>query len=234
MAKDVLLEQFFTTLISGDRQAAREIVAQVAQAGCSTEQVLARLFWPTLDHIQTLYRNDHLSNLAHHFATRLMRHLVDQLQTKLAQGPRRNKTVLLICGPEEPEELAAQIAADLLEADGYTVYFGGGGVANDEIVNQLGEMKADILAVFSTAASTLPYLRQLIDHLHEIGVCPNLQIAVGGGVFNRAEGLAEEIGADLWATTPEEFVRNISNSPQQRASDTQRTVGRKRRSRQAA
>ncbi len=234
MPKEALLEQFFTSLIGGDRRGARAIVDEVIQAGCSAEQVLARLFWPTLEHVQDLYRHDQMTKLAHHFATRLMRSLVDQLQPRLAQAPRRGQKVLMICGPEEPEELAAQMAADLMDADGYDVYFAGGGVANDEIVNQLGEMKADVLAVFSATAGTLPYLRQLIDYLHEIGVCPHLQVAVGGGVFNRAEGLAEEIGADLWAATPEEFVAAVSNQPRHRADDAQRTVGRKRRSRQAA
>ena len=34
-----------------------------------------------------------------------------------------------------------------------------------------------------------------------------MQIVVGGGIFNRAAGLAEEIGADLWATGPDDLAR---------------------------
>src|SRR5690606_11520842 len=71
--------------------------------------------------------------------------------------------------------------------------------------------------------------RLLIDHLHETGACPKLQIAVGGGVFNRAEGLAEEIDADIWATDPSEMVEMLSENPDQRMGEDQRTVGRKRR-----
>jgi hypothetical protein len=67
-----------------------------------------------------------------------------------------------------------------------------------------------------------------IDTLHEIGACPTLQIAVGAGVFNRAEGLAEEIGADLWASNPLELAERLVDEPRRRADFSQRTVGRTR------
>ena len=229
MHRDVLIERFFTTLISGDRAAARQIVDEVIEANCPAEKVLARLFWPTVEHIQNLYRADQLSNLGHHYATRLLRQLADQMQMRLEAKPSRNRKVVLTCGPDESEELTGQIAADMLEADGYTVFFAGGGVANDEIVSALGELQADVLLVFGAAASTVPYTRLLIDHLHDIGVCPQIQVAVGGGVFNRAEGLAEEIGADIWARDPEELLQVMDQQRTRRMTSDQRTVGRKRK-----
>ena len=83
--------------------------------------------------------------------------------------------------------------------------------------------------MFASGASDLPQIRQLIDTLHEIGACPNLQIVVAAGVFNRADGLAEEIGADLWAKSPLELVEMLVEEPQRRAQAEQRTVGRKRK-----
>ncbi len=227
--RDVLQERFFTSLISGHRGATRQIVQELFDADYAAEKILTHLFWPTLEHIQKLYRADQLTELAHHYATRLLRSLVDQAQPHLEQSPRRNQTILLVCGPEESEELAGQMACDLLEADGYDVYFTGGGVANDELVNEIGQMNTDILVVFGAVPNTVPQTRLLIDRLHTIGVCPKLQIVVGGGVFNRAEGLSEEIGADLWAKDPHDLVRAISKNPKHRMTPDQRTVGRKRR-----
>jgi methanogenic corrinoid protein MtbC1 len=232
--RNVLLERFFNALISGDRAGARDIVDQAFQADVPTEKIISNLIWPTLEHVQTLYRNDQLSDLAHNYATRLLRALADQMQIRLEQAERLEQKVLLVCGPDEPEELAAQLATDLLEASGYEVYFAGGGVANDEIVAQIGELQADILVVFGAKPSTVPFTRLLIDRLHELDVCPRLQIAVGGGVFNRAEGLAEEIGADLWANTPWEIVEQITTQPERRMAADQRTVGRKRRTKRSA
>ncbi|MCH2149994.1 MAG: hypothetical protein MK095_11230, partial [Phycisphaerales bacterium] len=84
------------------------------------------------------------------------------------------------------------------------------------------------LLLFSSSAQDAPHIRVLIDTVREVGACPNMQIVVGGGIFNRAEGLAEEIGADLWATTPTELIHKINTEPDRRATPEQRTVGQSR------
>jgi methanogenic corrinoid protein MtbC1 len=193
------------------------------------EAIVSDLFWPTYELIQKLYKEDHLQTLNHNLATRLLRWLVDQNSAKLVQAPRVNRRVFCTCGPAEGEELGAQMAVDLIEGAGFDVWFAGGGVANDEVLARVQEDKPDVLLMFSSAASDLPNIRNLIDTLNEIGACPNLQIAVGGGVFNRAEGLAEEIGADIWANDPLEMVETLIDSPHQRATTAQRTVGRAKR-----
>jgi methanogenic corrinoid protein MtbC1 len=216
-------------LISGSREDARKIVDDCLVSGASAEAIIEKLFHPTLEMIQKLYRADQMSVLSHHYATRLLRMLTDQMQMRLETQESRGKKVLLLCGPTEPDELAGQMAADMLEADGYETYFGGGGVANDEIVSEIGEMNPDVLVLYGSTPSDLPHIRMLIDNLRDMGMSRDLQIVVGGGVFNRAEGLAEEIGADLWASSPAELVSEMRDKAERRMDDAQRTVGRRRR-----
>ncbi|MCX5659019.1 MAG: B12-binding domain-containing protein, partial [Planctomycetota bacterium] len=139
MRQDVLIERFFTALISGQRTAVRSIVDELLEADCPAEKIISRLFWPTLEHIQNLYKHDQLSELAHHYAARLLRMLVDQMQLRLEQSERIGKKVLLVCGPEESEEIGGQMTADLFEAAGMDVYFVGGGVANDLVITPVGD-----------------------------------------------------------------------------------------------
>ncbi|MFW5682862.1 MAG: cobalamin B12-binding domain-containing protein [Phycisphaeraceae bacterium] len=235
--RNVLLERFFNALISGDRNAARGIVDDVLEADTPAPEVLSNLFWPVLEHVQNLYRNDQLALMSYQYATRLLAQLIDQMQMRLERCESNGSKVLVVCGEEQSEELAGQMAADLLEAGGYEVYFAGGGVANDEIVEQLATLNADKLVIFGARPQTVPATRLLIDRLHDLGSCPSLQIIVGGGVFNRAEGLAEEIGADLWAHDPLDLLDTMIEEPERRMAEDQRTVGRRRRSgaqRQAA
>ncbi|MEX0777027.1 MAG: cobalamin-dependent protein [Phycisphaeraceae bacterium] len=229
MRREVLLERFFTALISGDRPGSRALVDECLHADVSAEKVISRLFWPTMEHVENLHRGDNLSDMAHHYAVRLLRMLADQMQLRLTQGPRRDRKVLILCGPDETNELAAQMAADIIEADGYDIYFAGGGVANDEVVAQLSNLQADVMCIFGGSPTIVPFTRQLIDQLHEMAICPAMQVVVGGGIFNRAQGLAEEIGADLWAAEPEELVKLMAAHPEQRMANDQRTVGRRRR-----
>lgn len=232
--QDVLVERLFETLISGDRPAARSLVSETIRGGSTPEQMVSGLFWPAYELVERLYRGDQLSKLSHHMATRLLRVLVDQNAARLERHASRGRKVFALCGPRDSDELGAQMAVDLLEQAGYDVSFAGGGIASDEIMAQVQEHQPSVLLLFASGANDLPQIRQLIDTLHEIGACPNLQIVVGGGVFNRAEGLAEEIGADLSATTPIELVQTLIRCPAQRGQLAQRTVGRKRKSQREA
>lgn len=234
MQQTALVERLFETLITGDRQMARLVVNQARQSFASPIDVITDLFWPTHQMIEKLFRADQLSRLNHHMAVRLLRQLIDQNAAHLTFNYDKSKSVLVFCGANENEELGAQMAVDVIEAHGYTVFFGGAGVAADEIIARVNDEKPAILMMFCSAAQDLPDIRQMIDTLREIGASCGTQIAVGGGVFNRAEGLAEEIGADLWATTPMEMAELLTLEPERRAETSQRTVGRGRRKAKAA
>ena len=126
----------------------------------------------------------------------------------------------------ELDDLASRLVADLLEADGYTVFYGGGNIAHDDILAEVHERRPDVLLMFSAGGADAPGLRQLIDHVRGINALPDMQIVVGGDIFNRAPGLAEEIGADLWATGPEDLLEQLDQYADVRANLEDRTVGR--------
>ncbi|MBL9150583.1 MAG: cobalamin-dependent protein [Phycisphaerae bacterium] len=206
---EATLEQFFGTLVSGDRPAARALVNDLYDSGMSAETVSRELFWPALEMVHTLYRGDQISPLAHGYATRLLRMLVDQAQARYTMKARRNRKICLFCGPNEPEELAGQLVADLCEADGYDVWFGGGGIPNDEILAEVGQQEPDFLVMFASCNRDAPNIRLMIDRIRAISACPRMQVVVGGGIFNRAPGLAEEIGADVSATSPGDLLTKL-------------------------
>jgi len=60
-----------------------------------------------------------------------------------------------------------------------------------------------------------------------------MQVMCCGGIYKRAEGLAEEIGADLYAPDAAEAVQVANANPTRKATVDQQTVGRTRRIRKA-
>src|SRR5436190_745801 len=73
------------------------------------------------------------------------------------------------------------------------------GVPNDEVLKLIGDHRPDLLVMYGTLTSAVPAVRKLIDYLREVNSCPDMQVMCCGGIYKRAEGLAEEIGADLFA-----------------------------------
>ncbi|MBX3363275.1 MAG: cobalamin-dependent protein [Phycisphaeraceae bacterium] len=222
MDQDLLRERLFEALINGDRPAARAVV-QDAAAGLKPAEVVAEVFWPTYELVEKLFRNDQLTRLAHRMATKLLRTLVDQNAARLPLAAGGGQAILAFCGPNDADELGAQMAVDLVESCGNRVRFAGGGIPADEIIAQIHETRPDVVLMFASAPGDLPEIRRMIDQLREIGAVPNLRIVVGGGVFNRAEGLAEEIGAHASASSPFELVELLAKPFAPPARSTRKT-----------
>jgi methanogenic corrinoid protein MtbC1 len=229
-----LCNAYVEPLLTGDRQACRTIIDDALASGRDAYTLLTTLVWPTMELLQNLYREDRISVSMLNMATRLNRSLTDQLTSKLTRKEGNQKSVLIFCGNAEPEELGGQICADLFEADGYTVRFAGGGVPDDEVLKLIGELRPDLLVMFGTLPSGVPAVRKLIDYLREVNSCPEMQIMCCGGIYKRAEGLADEIGADLYAPDAAAAVCTANEHPTKKATLDQQTVGRTRRIRKAA
>jgi methanogenic corrinoid protein MtbC1 len=228
-----LAQQYLEPLLTGDRDGCRKVIDQVIGRGVAEYDVLTKLIWPTMELIQTLYREDRISQSTLGLATRLNRTLTDQLAAKLPRAASNGRKVMIFCGDDEPEELGGQLCADLFESDGWNVRFGGGGVPNDEVLKLIGEVRPDVLVMYGTIPSAVPSVRKLIDYLREVNSCPEMQVMCCGGIYKRAEGLSEEIGADLFAPDAASAVKVANENREKRASFEQQTVGRTRRIRKA-
>ncbi|HQY88032.1 MAG TPA: hypothetical protein PK402_05195 [Tepidisphaeraceae bacterium] len=224
---------YINALLAGDRNAAKAVIDDCAKLGVESFEILTKLIWPVMEQIQYLYKEDRVTRLALNMATRLNRSIADQLGSELPKLEKNGKKVVIVCGDAEPEELGGQICADLFEASGWEVRFIGGGVANDEILPLVGEYRPEMLILFATRPQGVPAVRKLIDYLRDVNSNPDMQVMCCGGIYKRAEGLAEEIGADLFAADAIDAVRIASGNPFKKASADQQTVGRNRRVRKA-
>src|ERR1700722_14836401 len=229
-----LAQKYLKPLLEGDCVQCRQVIEHALFEGASAHELITQLLWPTMETIQSHYREDRINQSTLNLATRLNRSITDQLCSKLDRKENNGQKVLIFCGADEPEELGGQITADLFEADGWTTRFAGGGVPDDEVLNFIGEYRPNLLVMFGTLPSGVPAVRKLIDYLREVNSCPEMQVMCCGGIYKRAEGLSEEIGADLYAPDGAEAVKIANSSPNRRATVDQQTVARPRRIRKAA
>ena len=211
MNTEALYERYLPCLLDGRRTECRQMVLRALEDGAGAGDLLNEVIQPAMQQVSALLKRDEINLATEHMASRINRMLADQLSPHLPRRDRRDKRVLITCADGEPEELGAQMTADQFEADGWDVYFTGGGVPNDEILQIVGQLRPDILLIVGTQPSGVPNVRKLIDLIRSVGSNPTMNILISGGVFNRAEGLWEEINADLFAPTAPEALA-IANS----------------------
>ncbi len=206
MPSPTLYSQYMKPLLRGERRTCRDLVVGAIDEGTCPRDLYHKLIWPAMERVQQLYREDRINTASEHMATRINRTVADQLQTRMNRNDPLGRRILITCAQGEPEEFSAQMCADLFEADGWDVYFLGGGVARDEIASLVGQLQPTAMLIVGSKPTDAPLVRCLIDHIREIDSCPTMNIIVSGGVFNRAAGLWREVKADLFAESPSETL----------------------------
>lgn len=229
MIQEVFLAKYLDSLLQGDRGRSRAVVEEVLQSGLPANRVYADLIWLIMLEIDKLTRADKISPVQEHLAMRINRAIVDQLQNKLPRKCVRNRKVVISSGCTEAGELGAQIIADLFEADGWQVRFIGGGLTNDDILAFINEYAPDILLIYGTTAAEAPAVRRLIDNIRGVNAWPEMKIMLSGGLFDRAEGLWEEIGGDLYAVDAVDALRLAGDEKALAEAQPNRTIKRRRK-----
>jgi len=93
------------------------------------------------------------------------------------------------------------------------VYFVGGGVPDDEILAMVGQVRPDMLVIYGAEPEAVPNTRALVERIRDVNACPTMNVIVTGGIFNRADGLWREIGADAFGDRPRLVLQIASELP---------------------
>jgi len=228
IVRESTLERYLTALLNGERLQCRAIIEETLQTGVTANTVYMDIIWPIMTEIESLARCDRITTVEEHLATRINRTIVNQLQNKLPRRQSRDKKVAVVCADEQIQELGAQMTADLFESDGWQVRLLGGGLTNDDILAFANDYAPDVLLIYGASPKQGPQIRSLIDTIRDVNAWPQMRIMVSGGLFNRAEGLWQEIGADLFASDAVEALHVALHPEKTTARD--RTINRRKKS----
>ncbi|MBN1787312.1 MAG: B12-binding domain-containing protein [Sedimentisphaerales bacterium] len=234
MIDEIFLQRYLEALLAGDRRRCREVIEDILHHNsASITGVYSDVIWPIMVEIDMLYRAERITSAQEHLASRINRTIVDQLQNKLPRQPRTERKVVICSSLREISELGSQIIADMFESAGWDVRFLGGGLSNDDILSYVHQFCPEVLVIYGTEPAETPQIRSIIDRIKEVNAYPDMRIMLSGGIFSRAEGLWEEIGADLFAPNAIEAVQLASDENQTLCRPV-RTINQRKRKQLAA
>jgi MerR family transcriptional regulator, light-induced transcriptional regulator len=214
MQLQTVFPKYVEALLAGNRSTARDIIRKTLSTGVKAHDLYRQILFPAMERIDQLYREDTISIIIRNLATRINRFLTDQIQSQLVNKPSTGKSAVIVCAESEVEELGGQMCADLLESEGWQCFFLGGGVPEDEVTEFIGTIQPQLLIIYGSTPSGVPVIKELVHRIREIGLCPLMNVMLTGGIFNRVEGLWEELQADLYATDPVHVITMAQESNQ--------------------
>jgi len=206
MVKEYVLERYLNSLLDGSRIECRSIIEEVLQTGTPANKVYMGIIWPIMVEVDRLYRHGQIDSAQEALASRINRTIVNQLQNKLPRKSGKARKIVVCTANNEKAELGGQMISDLFESDGWDTRFLGGTVCCDDVMTFIHSFHPEILVIYGVDGKDAPSVRQLIDTVRQVNAFPDMRIMLSGGVFSRAEGLWEEIGADLYAENATEAI----------------------------
>jgi methanogenic corrinoid protein MtbC1 len=233
MVKETVIARYLKSLLTGDRNECRTVIEEVLRSGVPAHQVYMDIIWPIMTEIDKLYREDQIDSAQEAFASRINRTIVNQLQNKLPRRANKEKSVVIVTAKSDKAELGGQMMNDLFESDGWETRFLGGTAGNDDVMTFIHGYAPDILLLYGFNGDDAPAVRTLIDTIRGVNAFPEMRIMLSGGVFSRAEGLWEEVGADLYAETAADAVM-VAQAPPEKVPTPTRTIKQRSRKKQPA
>jgi len=127
-----------------------------------------------------------------------MKRCMDVLQPHIkADDARTGGRIVLGTVSGDLHDIGKNLVATMLTVGGFNVVDVGVNVSPLDFVKAAREQQADIIALSSLMTASLPYQKEVIDLLSEMGQREKYYIIVGGGPVTPE--FATDIGADGWA-----------------------------------
>src|SRR5262245_8772198 len=171
-------ERYLRALLDGDDAAAGTIVNEVIARHAGIGDIYLEILAPALSHIGALWCDGKVNVAQEHLATQITLGQMDKL--RLIQNVPRplSYRVMVCCVQGEQHFVAARMAADLFQLEGWQVDFLGPNVPAAALIEMVSARRPTLLALSMTLRANLRRVQAMIKKLRKLPDAP--YIIVGG------------------------------------------------------
>lgn len=204
------LNEFIDLLKKEDRALALDYVLKLKAArGLTVMAIYEDLLTPSLNEMVPT-GDENIDIWREHIRTSIIRTIMENLvpylkEEQLAHGLPKNKTVAVLCPPEEYHEIGARMAADILTIAGYRTIYVGSNTPFRVFQAGLAAEAIDYVAISISNPYHLVSTRRIIDGIRS--GFPSVRIVLGGSAILEHPDMAEVLKPDHIATTLGDLTR---------------------------
>jgi methanogenic corrinoid protein MtbC1 len=186
---------FLAAILGGQRQAALGIVEEALHFGHSIVDVYVDVFTESLHRVGDLWERNKISVAQEHLATSITQYAIAAVYRQMVPS-RVNRGGMVVTGVAgESHQIGANIVADAMEAEGWTVRFLGTNLPHSSIVAAVREISASVLCISTTILANLPAVVELMETVRSQLKEDPPRIVLGGAAYRMATQFASEAGA---------------------------------------
>jgi methanogenic corrinoid protein MtbC1/DNA-binding XRE family transcriptional regulator len=171
-------QRYLRALLDGDSNAATRIVHELIAKRATVADIYLEVLAPGMFQIGELWCDGKVNVAQEHLATQITLGQMDKLRL-IQSAPRSLSYRVMVCCVEgEHHFIAARMAADLFQMEGWHVDFLGPDVPTAALIEIVSARRPNLLALSTTLQSNLRRTRALIKKIRKLPAVP--YIIVGG------------------------------------------------------
>lgn len=218
--REPLARAYLTALLRADRRMAAEIVSNAARDGVSIRDLYLHVFQPVQREIGRLWQNNEISVAEEHYCTASTQSMMAQFYPQILSTPRIGRKVVVACVGNELHEIGTRMVADFFEMDGWDGVYIGANTPTSALIELVCRERPNLVALGITMTYHLETAAKVIERLRADDRCTDVQVIVGGYVFQRHTELWRSLGADGCAADAARAVTLGNELLQKRRNDS--------------
>lgn len=207
-----ILEEIADCVIRGDEDKAREVAKKSLEAGIDPKVVITDGLSAAMTIVGKKYEDGEMYLPEVLIASDAMYAALDVLFPHLKVDETVDKPRKVVIGTVEGDvhTIGKKIVGTMLRVAGYEVTDLGGDVPLASFIETAEEQQADVIGMSTLMTTTIPNMGDVIKMLEERGLREKYKVAIGGAPITPE--FKEEIGADIYAPSAEEAVREFNRT----------------------
>jgi methanogenic corrinoid protein MtbC1 len=201
-----LMLKYLEAVLAGRRRDAVQLIVEAVESGTSVANIYGKVLHPAQVEIGRMWHLNEIGVADEHAATATAEMVMSMLRMHWQSTPAKGRRVVATAVTGDLHALGVRMVAEHFEMDGWDAIYLGANTPHEDVVRSLSEHGADLLAVSANSLLRLRDLGDLVGAVRDTEETAAVKVLVGGGPFNLAPDLWEELGADGWAPSAEAAV----------------------------
>lgn len=197
------MSDLYNAIFKGDLNKAKVLVQEAIDRGETPKSIIDENMVPAMEGIGKEFEAGKVfvPNLL--LSARAMKGSLELLKPLLQAGMASNLGKVVIGTVKgDLHDIGKNLVASMLEGCGFEVINLGVDIPKERFVQTAKDQDPDIVCLSALLTTTMSYMKEVIDALHEAGV--RAKIMVGGAPVNK--DFADQIGADAYSSNANEAV----------------------------
>lgn len=209
--------EYLHHLLQGNRKRASKLIFESVEEGTEIRDIYMHVFQPCQYEIGQLWQLNRLSVAQEHFCTAATQMIMSQLYPRIFSAQRNGKRVVATAIGGELHEIGVRMVTDFFEMEGWDTFYLGANCPAQDIIKELIEREADLLALSVTMTQYLETARELIYQVKSDDQVSGIKVLVGGRPFGVDDELWKQVGADGFAWDAQQAIKTATKLVEEEA-----------------